>query len=353
MLYVAIFLWAVISAVFSFINYSKALKVIGGIVFCFLCFYLVFFAGLRAPDIVPDYLNYVDWLHRAGQSIDTIVNEFKDPGFLLLFSVVHALGLPDFTFFCIVASVSILAKFIFSKEVLNGYLAYFVFFMIFSRFYIVHDMVQVRVGVAIALASCALIFFFKGQIIKGLFFLCLGLSFHLSVVMFFPVFLMLVFGFKGFSRGTIVAVLLCSFALTSLISGLSGWLGGFSRLAPYLNGEYQTSALSLISFYFLIRVMIVSFILVGFYQFLSDVEKFSLSLTVIGLALQILFSWNDSLSLRTAELFGFFDMVTFVMLMRFFTYKSGVAYALFLFAVGAVFYTSSLKIIDAYASVLS
>jgi hypothetical protein len=214
-------------------------------------------------------------------------------------------------------------------------------------------MVQVRVGVAIALASCGLVFAFKGRMLKGLLFFCFGLSFHLSVIMFFPVFLLRLFGFKGFSRGAIVVVVLCSFALTSLISGLSGWLGSFSRLAPYLNGEYQTSVLSLLSFYFLIRLVIVGFILVTFYKFLSEIERFVLSLTVMGLALQILFSWNDSLSLRTAELFGFFDMVTFVMLLRFFDYKSRAAYAFFLLLVAGAFYSSSLKIIDAYASVLS
>lgn len=353
MLYVSIFLWAAISAGFSFFNRSEVQKVIGGVLFCFLAVYLVFFAGLRAPNIAPDYLNYVDWLHRAGQSIDTIANEFKDPGFLLLFSVIHWLDLPDFTFFCIVAGISILAKFIFSKEVLNGYLTYLIFFLVFSRFYIVHDLVQVRVGVAIALASCGLVFAFKGRMLKGLLLFCFGLSFHLSVIMFFPVFLLLLFGFKGFSRGAILAIVLCSFALTSLISGLSGWLGSFSRLAPYLNGEYQTSVLSLLSFYFLIRLVIVGFILVTFYKYLSNVERFVLSLTVMGLALQILFSWNDSLSLRTAELFGFFDMVTFVMLLRFFDYKSRAAYAFFLLLVAGAFYSSSLKIIDAYASVLS
>ncbi|KAI2694271.1 EpsG family protein [Pseudomonas sp. TNT3] len=349
----SIFLWTAMGAGFSFVNDSRALKIFGFIVFCFLTVYLVFFAGLRAPDIAPDYFNYVEWLHRAGKSIDTIAAEFKDPGFLLLFSVVHWLGLPDFAFFCVVAGISILAKSVFSKEVLSGYFSYFIFFLIFSRFFIVHDLVQVRVGVAIALASCALMFFYKGQSLKGLLLFCFGLSFHLSVIMFFPVFILLMSGFKGFSRGLILSIIIASFALSSLISGLSGWLGGFSRLAPYLNGEYQTSALSLLSFYFLIRLSIISFILLAFYQVLSDVERFVLSISVIGLALQILFSWNDSLSLRTAELFGFFDMVTFVMLMRFFDCKSKIVYGVFLFAIAGAFYASSLKIIDAYASVLS
>lgn len=353
MLYLSLFISTALLSIFSFVNDNEKTKVIGGILFSFLFVYLVFFAGLRAPEIAPDYLNYIGWLNRVGLSLDTILAEFKDPGFLLAFGLVHWLGLPDFVFFCLVAYLSLQAKVIFSKSIFLGFFSYLIFFLIFSRFYIVHDMVQVRVGAAIALASCGLIFFFREQYVKGILFYLLGLSFHLSVVMFLAIFVLLYFGFRKLSRFNIVALLIGAFALSSLISGFSAQLSEISRLAPYLNGEYKTAALSLLSFYVIVRAALIVFILATFYKQLSDIEHFVLCMSAAGLALQILLSWNDSFSLRTAEIFGFFDMACFVMLMRFFNYRSRIIYGMLLLGLASVFYISSLKLVDVYASVLS
>jgi len=352
MLYLALFLSMAGVSVFSFVREDGRAKVLGGILFSFVFVYLVFFAGLRAPEIAPDYLNYVDWLHRVGGSLNSIISEFKDPGFLLTFSIVNWLGFPDFVFFCLIAFISLTAKYIFSRNVFLGFFTYLVFFLVFSRFYVVHDMVQVRVGAAIALASCGLIFLFRGQLFKGLMFYLLGLSFHLSVIIFLPVIILLFLGFRRLSRFHIALLLVGSFALSSLISGFSGQLSGIERLAPYLNGEYQTSALSLLSFYVLIRIVLVLSVVTLFYNQLSDIEHFVLGMAVVGLSLQILLSWNDSFSLRTAELFGMFDMACFVMLMRFLDYRSKISYGFLLLVIAMVFYMSTLKVVDAYASVL-
>lgn len=353
MLYLALFLSAAGMSLFSFVREDSKAKVLGGVLFSFLFAYMVFFAGLRAPEIAPDYLNYVDWLNRAGASLDTIFAEFKDPGFLLTFSVVHWLGFPDYVFFCLIAFISLHAKFIFSRHVFLGFFSYLIFFLIFSRFYIVHDMVQVRVGAAIALASCGMIFFFRGCFFKGALFYLLGLSFHLSVIMFLPIAILLFLGIRKLTRFNIVALLVGAFTLSSLISTFSAQLSGIGRLAPYLNGEYKTGTISLLSFYVLVRIVLVSSILIKFYKQLSDVEQFVLGMSVLGLALQILLSWNDSLSLRIAELFGMFDMACFVMLMRFLDFRSRITYGLLLFCIAIIFYMATLKVVDAYASVLA
>ena len=81
--------------------------------------------------------------------------------------------------------------------------------------------------------------------------------------------------------------------------------------------------------------------------------KLKTTITAIGLALQISLSWNDSFSLRAAEIFGFFDMACFVMLMRLFDYRSRFLYGLMLVGMAAVFYVSSLKMVEDYRSVFS
>lgn len=353
MLYLAIFFSTALCGLFPFVREENDSKIVAGIFFSFLLLFLILFAGLRGSEVAPDYFNYIDWLYSVGRSIDTILREFKDPGFLLAFSFIHWVGLPDFVFFSLIACLSLQAKAIFSKEIFGGNFAYLIFFLIFARFYIVHDMVQVRVGVAVALASCGAVFFYSRQVAKGLLFYCLGLSFHLSVIMFFPFILLIMLGFRHFSRVQLASLLIASFALSSLIAGFSNQLMGFSRLAPYLNGEYHTNPLSLFSFYFIVRLVLVVSILAFFYKYLSGIEHFTLCMSVAGLAFQMVLSWNDSFSLRTAEIFGFFDMACFVMLMRFLNYRSRMLYGLLLFGMASVFYISSLKLVDAYASVLS
>ncbi|EXF95570.1 hypothetical protein HK44_025340 [Pseudomonas fluorescens HK44] len=353
MLYLSIFLAALLCGFFSLVRDERNMIIFSRTVFAILLLYLVMFAGLRAPDVAPDYFNYIDWLYRVGKSPESIFEEFKDPGFLLTFSFINWLGLPDFVFFSFIAFISLQAKAIFSNVVFRGCFSYFLFFLIFSRFYIVHDMVQVRVGAAIALASCGIMFFYTGQKTKGLIFYFLALSFHFSVMVFLPCFVFVMLGFRYFGRASIAVLLGSAFALSTLISGFTDSLSEFSRLAPYLNGEYHTAALSLFSFYFLVRFTLVVTVLIIFYERLTEVERFVLCMSVVGLALQVLLSWNDSFSLRAAEVFGFFDMACFAMLMRLFNYRSRIIYSLMLVGIAAVFYVSSLKMVEDYHSVLS
>lgn len=353
MLYLLIFLTALSCGFFSLVRDQKNITAISRVLFAVLFLYLVLFAGLRASDVAPDYLNHIDWLYRVGTSPESIFEEFKDPGFLLTFSFIHWLGLPDYVFFSLVALISVYAKSVFSNIVLRGYFSYLLFFMIFSRFYIVQDMVQVRVGVAIALASCGMMFFYTGQKTKGLIFYFLALGFHLSVIVFLPCFALVMLGFRYVGRVGIAVLLGSAFALSTLISGFADRLSGFSRLAPYINGEYHTSALSLFSFYFFSRITLVVTVLIVLYQRLTESERFVLSLSAVGLALQVSLSWNDSFSLRSAEIFGFFDMSCFVMLIRLFDYRSRFLYWLMLVGIATVFYASSLKMVEDYHSVFS
>ncbi|TVT90124.1 EpsG family protein [Pseudomonas sp. RGB] len=353
MLYFLVFFTALSCGFFSLVRDQKNIVILSRPLFAVLFLFLFLFAGLRAPDMAPDYLNYISWLYRVGTSPESIFEEFKDPGFLLTFSFIHWLGLPDYVFFSFVSLISLYAKSIFSNIALRGCFSYLLFFMIFSRFYIVQDMVQVRVGVAIALASCGMMFFYTGQKTKGLIYYFLALSFHLSVITFLPCFALVMLGFRFVGRVSIVVLLGLAFALSTLISGFADRLSGFSRLAPYINGEYHTSALSLFSFYFITRMTLVTGILIVLYQRLTEAERFILSLSAIGLALQISLSWNDSFSLRAAEIFGFFDMACFVMLMRLFDYRSRFLYGLMLVGMAAVFYVSSLKMVEDYRSVFS
>lgn len=310
---------------------------------------MVLFAGARAPGVDPDYLNYVGWLQSIYFNPDSFFTELKDPGFSALYVLLKFIGFSDAVFFCLIAFIALYAKMAFSRSVFNGAWAYFLFFLVFARFFIVHDMIQVRVGVAISLSSFALIGLYRGQRTAPLIVYLIGMSFHLSVAMFAPVVILLIAGFRHFSRFWLIAIPAASFFLGGVIVSFSSHLAAIPRLAPYINGEYATTAITFFSFYFLIRVAFLSIVILALYKRLSHFETFLVFMSVLGLSVQILLSWNDSLSLRFAELFGFFDMACFVMLFRFFDAKSRFLYACGLIAFGGVLYFSSLKLVGEYS----
>lgn len=353
MAYFLMFIFLSLSELVSSLGKYFSYRYAGKTYFVLLFAVMVIFAGFRAPGIDPDYSNYIEWLHSTYNNPSEIFTQFKDPGFTGLYVVLKFLSIPDTIFFCVVAFISLQAKSVFSKYIMNGAWAYLLFFMICSRFYIVHDLIQIRVGVAISLASCALVSIYRGGRFGALAVYLLALSFHLSVIMFAPIIFMVWFGFRFLNRFSLILIPALSFVFSGAIVLLSGQLRSIERLAPYINGEYQTTAVSLFSFYFIVRLALLSFIISSLYRKMSDFERFLVFMSVMGLSLQALLSWNDSLSLRFAELFGFFDMACFLVVTRFFEKKSQILYVIGLVGLGGLLYFSSTKLVAEYAASFS
>ncbi|WP_445323844.1 EpsG family protein [Pseudomonas sp. EL_65y_Pfl2_R95] len=337
---------------FSVIFIDRRSRVLICAFFCFLIVYLIFFTGLKSPDVAPDYYNYSDWLHSFVDSPQLKFVDLKDPGFLLPYSFINWIGFEDYVFFCLVASVSLLAKARFSSLVYGGQYSFFIFFLILSRFYIVHDLVQIRVGAAIAIASCAIMFLNNGSKRKGYLLFLISLSIHLSVIILFPIYLFYAFFSKYISKIFLLILIFSSFMFPYFAQYALSILSGMSRVAPYINGEYQTSAVSLFSFYFMVRLLTFLSIVILLYERLAQTERFLIFMSICGVAIQAFFSWNDAFSLRFSELFGLFDMASFCIIFRFIDQNSRACYALLLVIVAAIFYISSLRLVGVYSSLI-
>ncbi|TWR92319.1 EpsG family protein [Pseudomonas saxonica] len=309
---------------------------------------LAIFAGFRSPDIAPDYLNYVSWL-KSIQENNLFFDEMKDPLFVGTYLVINDLGFSDTSFFFLIALLSLGFKYLFSKFVFDNKYVLMILFLILSRFYIPHDFIQVRVGLAIGLASCGLILFFKGRRFLGSLLYLIGLGFHLSVSIFIPVFFMLILNLQLKSRLVLSALIISSFMLSFVLPNAINIFANVERVTPYLNGGYATTATPLFSFYFMSRFFLIVLIITVYLERLSAVEKFVTLMSILGLCIQIMLSWNDAFSLRFAELFGFFDMAMFCMMYRFFDSKSKLIYSLGLMIMSFIYYYSSLKLVSEYA----
>lgn len=309
---------------------------------------LAVMAGIRSPDIAPDYQNYIGWLEGVRNN-NSFFDEIKDPLFVGLFLAVKELGFSDVLFFCLIAFLSLIFKYVFSRNIFDGKYCLGILFLILSRFYISHDFIQIRVGLAIGLSSVGLVFFYKARRALGSALYLAGIGMHMSVIIFSPIYIMLFFNIRHLSRRALACILLASVALSLLFPSSIEYLSNIGRLAPYLNGDYATSAIPLFSFYFMSRCIIVLLLLIFLFDQLQEIEKFVLFMSLLGVSVQLMLSWNDALSLRFAEVFGFFDMAMLFIMFRFLDSESKIIYGCGLLLMSAIYYYSSLKLVQDYA----
>ena len=309
---------------------------------------LAVMAGIRSPDIAPDYQNYITWLESVRNN-NSFFDEIKDPLFVSVFLAVKELGFSDVFFLCLIAFLSLIFKYVFSRNVFDGKYCLGILFLILSRFYIPHDFIQIRVGLAIGLASVGLISFYNGRRALGGALYLAGIGTHMSVIILSPVYMMLFLNIRYLSRATLTCILLASIALSLLFPSFIEYLSNINRLAPYINGDYVTAAVPLFSLYFISRCLIVLLLLFFLFDQLQGIERFILFMSLLGVSVQLMLSWNDALSLRFSEIFGFFDIAMFFIMLRFLDSKSKIIYGCGLLLMSAIYYYSSLKLVQDYA----
>lgn len=346
--YVFAFFFSAVMALTDFFAKKSDVKKILLICFAVMCVAYGLLAGLRAPTVDPDYMNYLSWLGRLERQPSLMFSEFKDPGFQLLYLAVDVLGLGHLFFFVLVALFSLFFKAYFSRLVFSGRFAMLVFFMVFARFYIAHDFIQIRAGLAVAIASSAMILCYDQRRAAASALYLLALSMHAAVFAMLPLYLVFMIRRFAIPRFLQFSILLSAFSVLLFVPFLVAHLSAFARIAPYVSGEYQTTQISLFSIYFLVRLLFCLYFLVVLYSLLTDAERFIVLMSVVGLAFQISFSWNDTLGLRFAEVFGFFDMAMLCLLVKYLNFNSRLLFFLGMILLAAVFFLSSLKLVGPY-----
>jgi hypothetical protein len=125
------------------------------------------------------------------------------------------------------------------------------------------------------------------------------------------------------------------------------------RVSPYLNSDAEVGSIRLLSVYVLIRVVLICFVVCCLWKKVSSEERLFVFCSGAGLFLQVLFSLNEAVALRGSELFGLFDIMVFMIPLRYLrSMPACSAYVLFLIAIGAKFYTSALALVGPYSWIL-
>lgn len=326
------------------------LRTLRGFMLPALVVVLAVFSGLRALEVDADSLNYLYWFQEVAASSDTDFSALKDPSFFIIAYLINALGLGVSFLFLSYAAIALICKYRVARLLPNAEYAQFFLYLYFCRFYFVHDMTQIRAGTAIGLASLAVMLLLEGRLFWCIAIFLAAVSFHVSVALLVPFVILIWFRYDFSSRLPLLvaAILAYAFYVFSELVFSSLGLSDIVRLASYLNGSYGVEEISLLSFYFVIKLSLVFWIVVFRWRTLEYFERLVVFLVSTGLCFQVAFVSNDAFALRSAEVFSVFDLVLFILPLPTLTKYYRIGYVAGLVLIGSGFFISSLKIMNPY-----
>ncbi|MHA6604770.1 EpsG family protein [Photobacterium damselae] len=313
----------------------------------FLILLAIMFSGFRYNDIDHDYNSYLTWLSDVDKNFSFYFFQGKDIGFISLYKIVSFFNENVVCFFTLIATISILAKFIFCKLSFNGKYLGVLFLLVFSRLYLVQEFTQVRVAIAMGIASCSILLWEDNRKKTSIILMLVSMTFHISVILI-PFLYCIFCNFKFIKNKSVLFSLpILAYLLSRFGFELMHLIGG-RRIDSYINGSYETTKISLLSFYYLIRFFVFYFILLMFYDFLEKKEIVFLYFLSCSLFLQVFFAWNDVFSLRFIEVLGLFDLAAIVIPLRYLSSQLKYLYFFMLIIISFLFFYSSLKIVLPY-----
>ncbi len=309
---------------------------------------LACFAGLRAPGVDLDYMNHLDWFNRIASDTVTIADFVKDPGYVLICSVISWMGLHFTAVLLVIEGITLFAIWCIGRvTVETRWIAVFVYLVI-CRFFLPQVMTEIRAAVAIPLMTLAVFAAMRGKRwLAAILYLC-ALGFHLSVLIALPVVILAISGVEMESRKWIMAILASLGIAYVAMHNILAALADFARTADYLNGADTTTSIRLLSVYFLIRVFGVAIAVLLLWKRLSAEGHLIVFCSALGIALQAVLSFNDTLALRGSEVFGIFDILLIMIPFRFIRGFGAVCYLFIVLLLGLVFFHSGLKMVEPY-----
>lgn len=152
---------------------------------------LILVAGLRHPGVDGDSETYIDVFNNFGSPANYFkeynVVSFFEPAYYLIPSIIGiTLGLNYVWVFLTFAIISISLKFVAITRLTH--FALLSVLVYYSHFFILHDMTQIRTGVASAIILLSIPEIQKRNFVKFLLLITLGFLFHYSTIIFLPVF---------------------------------------------------------------------------------------------------------------------------------------------------------------------
>lgn len=287
----------------------------------FIAAILVLIAGLKQPGIDRDSEGYVFFFNWTGAPLDYFTHfseyYFNEVGYYLLSAVLRSVFNAGVVwFFLIIALIAIPLKFTAIWKLTEFQLLSILIY--FCHYFIVHDMTQIRQGIASGILLLSIPEIEKKNIIKFSLLLCFGTLFHYSTLIFFPFFFL---NTRTLSKPTFFATLIIPQILYLLRINIVNILvflnlGIISEKLSTYNELVQYGLFTEINVYN--AVVIIQLLFCGFLiwksDFLQTKNKYAILLIkiyTIGISCWVLFYAVPVISFRTS---GFLEIVEIILI---------------------------------------
>lgn len=319
----------------------------------FLLFFLV-----RDVETSQDYHNYAAWYEAA--IYYNLLDNFlllKDPSFVLLSNISSFFNGGVYVVIFTLVSISIISKAFLLTRFENSIIVTFCFLYL-CKFFFTLELTQFRSAAAIGLAILSLVFYIEKRWMLSMFILLFALTIHLSamlILLSIPIaflvkqvkyeqIIVLSFMFLLF-LGVLFPIDLNSFVFLDFIG---------KRINPYLDNSYNVTSLSLINFYFLIKVTLLSVFCAWFFltrtRSIQEYNAYFLQLffylSCLGTLLFVVFRLNDAIALRLSEFYSVFDLLFLSFLSKSIANEWVGIYRFFLLLLCGIFLYSSFRLIS-------
>ena len=335
---------------FAIISVEYYLKPFRNKDFIYLIILLLgFFAGLRAPGVDLDYNSYqgiFDQIYDISKVEKETYISFFEPGFLAsilffreIFKVNYVLVImlfyALFSVFLKIKSINRLSQF-----------PYLVILFYFSHYFFLHEMTQIRIGLASGMFFIALIFYLNAQRLKFALIILISILFHYSAILFLVI---LLFDSNKFNKyiygGVIGGSLILGYLKLPLLNFLgnvdtSVISGKFNNYADMV--EYGiTESINVFNVITLFNI-IISLYFIFFIPKATIIKDRPLALflkcNILSIFLLCFLSGVPSLAFRFSELFGVVSIFVYASLVKYLPFGKLNILATILFA-GLIFYT--------------
>jgi hypothetical protein len=330
-------------------KWRKVLIVFG---FSSIILFLSLMAGMRSPSVDHDYSNYLSWYAQIEANPPTLYDFAKDPAFGAISKSVAWVGGTYVLVAWIYGALALSMTWVVGSSANKLWLFPFFMYLDFCRYYLVQDMTAIRAAVAIPIVTLSLLAAYRKHRCIACILFVIALMFHASAVLVIPALLIAMFG-EVKSRRIFIYLMVAAVISFVAFRNLITYLSNIARLADYFNGTYDVSQLRLFSVYFCFRLFVVVFIVSILWKKISSEDRFVIFCTTLGLTFQIVLASNDTLALRSSEVFGIFDVLMFLIPLKILRNETQLAYAIVLLLSGAIFFNSSTKVMNHYRTVLS
>ena len=279
------------------------------ICYVIMCVLMILLPATKSVIDTPDAMSYEDMFYGT----NTIVELMTEPSFLLISNILKNSGYTITALFAIYATINIGIKGSWIYKMTP--FPILTLFIYLSYLYILHDLIQIRVGAALAFGLVSLYNYCNDRKWGSLVFIAIAVFFHYSAILLVLFFL---FDNKPLTLKWKIALycivpfglLLCVLRL-NLLSLIPSFVGGekidlYKDLAE--NGEMDDASLLNPILWIKILAYLTS---LWFYDFLRDKNQYlSLFIKLMGLSILIelsLLYTNAVMAYRLSELFNIVD----------------------------------------------